>query len=65
MSRQLESLRSREVWLHGQVDCVTGVKDGVLAAQEESLHRALGALHGALNVYPAGQNNKLAQCLDR
>ncbi len=50
ISRQLERLRSREVWLLGQVDLVQQAKDGVLHSQSEKLHQALGGLNHVLNL---------------
>lgn len=44
VSRQLERLRSREVWLLGQVDLVQEAKEGALHSQEECLNQALGGL---------------------
>ena len=71
-SRQLETLRSREVWLLSQVDVIESVKDRVLQLQEEQLNRALGSLHGSLNMCPeqkcstTGQlNNKLSESIER
>ena len=45
MSRQLETLRSREVWLLSQVELLHDTKDTVLREQAESLRQALGGLH--------------------
>lgn len=72
VSRQLESMRSREVWLLSQVDVIESVKDRVLQLQEERLNRALGSLHGSLNMCPtqksstSGQlDNKLSESIEK
>ena len=44
VSRQLEALRSREVWLLQQVEVVRGVKEAVLGQQAEIIQQALGSL---------------------
>lgn len=38
MSRQLESLRSRELWLLNQVDLVSSAKNEVLRQQRETIN---------------------------
>ncbi|XP_074648805.1 nuclear receptor coactivator 4-like [Tubulanus polymorphus] len=44
ISRQLEILRSREVWLLNQVEIVKEAKDDILRKQQASLDQALGGL---------------------
>ncbi|KAK3579480.1 hypothetical protein CHS0354_028293 [Potamilus streckersoni] len=51
MSRQLETLRNREVWLLNQVDMVTGAKEECLQQQQARLNKALGILQSGI-VYP-------------
>ncbi len=70
VSRQLETLRSREVWLLSQVDVIESAKTGVLTQQEEQLNRALGTLHGSLEMYPKQSSlsqldNKLSESIER
>ena len=70
VSRQLETLRSREVWLLSQVDVIESAKTGVLTQQEEQLNRALGTLHGSLEMYPkqtplSTLDNKLSESIER
>lgn len=48
ISRHLETLRNREVWLLGQVDTVLGVKEEVLHQQQARLNKTLGILHSSL-----------------
>ena len=48
ISRHLETLRNREVWLLGQVDTVLGGKEEVLHRQQARLNKALGVLHSGL-----------------
>ncbi|XP_070187590.1 uncharacterized protein [Littorina saxatilis] len=48
ISRQLETLRQREVWLLEQVDTVVGGKEEVLHGQQARLNKALGILHSSL-----------------
>ena len=55
ISRQMESLRNREVWLLDQVDLLQQTKDDLLRRQEDRLQRSLGGLQGSL-VYCQGDN---------
>jgi nuclear receptor coactivator 4 len=48
ISRQLETLRSREVWLLEQVDVIHQAKEDVLKVQHDKLQRHLGALQSGL-----------------
>lgn len=48
VSRHLESLRSREVWLLNQVDTIQDAKDEVLHTQEARLSKTLGILQNSL-----------------
>ena len=48
ISRQMESLRNREVWLLDQVDLLQQTKDELLRRQEDRLQRSLGGLQGSL-----------------
>ncbi|KAL3876859.1 hypothetical protein ACJMK2_034643 [Sinanodonta woodiana] len=51
VSRQLEALRNREVWLLNQVDMVTDAKEEGLQQQQARLNKALGILQSGI-VYP-------------
>ena len=46
--RQLECLRSRELWLQGQVELVEQAKEAVLRRQQDRLCRVLGGLSTSL-----------------
>ena len=59
MSRQLETLRSREVWLLQQVDLLADTKDSVLWHQAEELHAALAALQACVACLEAGDSADL------
>lgn len=48
ISRHLETLRNREVWLLEQVDTVLGAKEEVLHRQQARLNKALGILHSSV-----------------
>lgn len=48
ISRHLETLRNREVWLLDQVDTVLVGKEEVLQQQQARLNKALGILHSSL-----------------
>ncbi|KAL8568863.1 hypothetical protein ACOMHN_009683 [Nucella lapillus] len=48
ISRHLETLRNREVWLLDQVDQVLVGKEEVLQLQQARLNKALGILHSSL-----------------
>lgn len=42
VSRNLEALRNREVWLLNQVELLQSAKDEVLSRQQAKLHKLLG-----------------------
>ncbi|KAK6169127.1 hypothetical protein SNE40_020239 [Patella caerulea] len=50
MSRHLEALRNREVWLLNQVDLVFSAKESVLQAQQGRLNKMLGVLQSAIGL---------------
>ena len=52
MSRQLEALRNREVWLLNQLDIISGAKEEVLQQQSARLHKTLGVLQSTRGVEP-------------
>ncbi|WAQ97430.1 NCOA4-like protein [Mya arenaria] len=47
ISRQLEALRNREVWLLNQLDVVSSAKEEVLQQQSVRLHKTLGVLQSS------------------
>jgi len=49
VSRQLESLRNREVWLLSQVELIQQAKEEILRSQEDSLNQALGGLQNYID----------------
>jgi nuclear receptor coactivator 4 len=55
VTRQLEALREREVYLLHQVDLIQQAKDAALQGQEDKLHQALGSLTTSLQVAETGQ----------
>lgn len=71
LSRQLESLRSREVWLLEQTEVVQQVKEEVLDNQLQQLNQVLGWLQCLLKQQEALQhpdphlNVQITECLQR
>nr|XP_032805899.1 nuclear receptor coactivator 4 isoform X2 [Petromyzon marinus] len=71
LSRQLESLRSREVWLLEQTEVVQQVKEEALDNQLQQLNQVLGWLQCLLKQQEALQypdphlNLQIAECLQR
>lgn len=58
ISRQLESLRSREVWLLQQVELIQETKEDVLRQQKDQLHQAIGGLHNYLTCTDQDQDGE-------
>ena len=50
MSRKLECLRNREVWLLEQVDLIQQLKENTLSRQLEALNLALGSARNSLSL---------------
>lgn len=48
ISRQLEALRNREVWLLNQVELIQNMKDEVLHIQQARLNKMLGVAQSCL-----------------
>jgi nuclear receptor coactivator 4 len=48
ISRQLEALRNREVWLLNQVELIQNMKDEVLHVQQARLNKMLGVAQSGL-----------------
>lgn len=48
ISRQLEALRNREVWLLNQLDVVSSAKEEVLQQQSARLNQTLGVIQSSL-----------------
>ena len=70
VSRQLESLRNREVWLLNQVDILEVAKDQVFREQEDKFHHAIGSLTNSLEYSKADDdglhlNRKLSESLEK
>jgi len=75
VSRQLENLRNREVWLLSQVEIVEQAKEEVLRGQQDRLCHLLGGLQthleystddrSASDTKPPGLERKLSSSLDR
>ena len=69
MSRQLETLRAREVWLLQQVELLHDTKDSLLRQQADSLRQALGALTSCRQYLergePADLDKTIADAIDR
>lgn len=75
VSRQLENLRSREVWLLSQVEIVEQAKEEVLRGQQDRLCQMLGGLQthleystddpGTSNPQPATLDRKLSSSLEK
>ncbi|ESO84755.1 hypothetical protein LOTGIDRAFT_150991 [Lottia gigantea] len=57
MSRHLESLRNREVWLLSQVDLVFSAKEAVLQAQQARLNKMLGVLQSTIGLTADSNSN--------
>ncbi|KAL4239675.1 Nuclear receptor coactivator 4 [Mactra antiquata] len=58
ISRQLETLRNREVWLLNQLDVVSSAKEEVLQQQSARLNQTLGLLHSSVQ-YPNTSGDKI------
>ncbi|XP_013409729.1 nuclear receptor coactivator 4 [Lingula anatina] len=66
ISRQLESLRSREVWLLNQVEIVQQAKDEVLMKQQAAMQQALGGVISTLEVQDwTHMEDKLTKTLEK
>uniref|UniRef100_A0A1A7X7M5 Nuclear receptor coactivator 4 n=2 Tax=Iconisemion striatum TaxID=60296 RepID=A0A1A7X7M5_9TELE len=70
VSRQQEALRSREVWLLGQIDLLEQVKTETLQQQLHQLHRLRGQFdiitHQLQNSHSSNDlNNQLTACMEK
>uniref|UniRef100_A0A8V0YET4 Nuclear receptor coactivator 4 n=1 Tax=Gallus gallus TaxID=9031 RepID=A0A8V0YET4_CHICK len=69
ISRQLECLRSREVWLFEQVDLIQQLKEEALQQQAQQLYWYLGQFNCLIHQLEHSYNNELANqisiCLER
>ncbi|XP_004462502.2 nuclear receptor coactivator 4 isoform X1 [Dasypus novemcinctus] len=69
ISRHLECLRSREVWLYEQVDLICQLKEETLQQQAQQLYRLLGQFNCLIHQLECTQNKDLANqvsvCLER
>ncbi|NWW70630.1 NCOA4 protein, partial [Climacteris rufus] len=69
ISRQLECLRSREVWLFEQVDLIQQLKEEALQQQAQQLYWYLGQfnclIHQLERSYSNELANQIAVCLER
>ncbi|KAM4852343.1 nuclear receptor coactivator 4 isoform 1-T4 [Thomomys bottae] len=69
ISRHLECLRSREVWLCEQVDLIYQLKEETLQQQSQQLHWLLGQFNCLIHQLECTQNKDLANqvslCLER
>lgn len=69
ISRQLECLRSREVWLFEQVDLIQQLKEEALQQQAQQLYWFLGQFNCLIHQLEHSYNNELANqisaCLER
>ncbi|XP_012891667.1 PREDICTED: nuclear receptor coactivator 4 [Dipodomys ordii] len=69
ISRHLECLRSREVWLCEQVDLIYQLKEETLQQQAQQLHWLLGQFNCLIHQLECSQNKDLANqvsvCLER
>ncbi|XP_008568214.1 PREDICTED: nuclear receptor coactivator 4 isoform X1 [Galeopterus variegatus] len=69
ISRHLECLRSREVWLYEQVDLIYQLKEETLQQQAQQLYWLLGQFNCLIHQLECTQNKDLANqvsvCLDR
>lgn len=60
ISRQLETLRNREVWLLNQLDLVSSAKEEVLQQQSAKLNQTLGVLQNSVQ-YPGATGDSIAK----
>lgn len=60
ISRQLETLRNREVWLLNQLDVVSSAKEEVLQQQSARLNQTLGVLQSAVQ-FPNSSADNIAR----
>ncbi|XP_045213454.1 uncharacterized protein LOC123564155 [Mercenaria mercenaria] len=60
ISRQLESLRNREVWLLNQLDVVSSAKEEVLQQQSARLNQTLGVLQSAVQ-FPNNSSDNIVR----
>lgn len=58
ISRQLEALRNREVWLLNQLDVVSSAKEEVLQQQSARLNQKLGVLQSAVQ-FPSSNSDRI------
>nr|XP_033796658.1 nuclear receptor coactivator 4 [Geotrypetes seraphini]XP_033796659.1 nuclear receptor coactivator 4 [Geotrypetes seraphini]XP_033796660.1 nuclear receptor coactivator 4 [Geotrypetes seraphini] len=69
ISRQLECLRSREVWLLGQVELIQQLKEEALQQQAQQLYWLLGQficlIHQLENPHSNDLANQISACLER
>ncbi|NXP49667.1 NCOA4 protein, partial [Heliornis fulica] len=69
ISRQLECLRSREVWLFEQVDLIQQLKEEALQQQSQQLYWYLGQFNCLIHQLERSYSNELANqisaCLER
>lgn len=67
ISRHLEALRNREVWLLNQVDLVVSTKEEVLHQQQVRLNKALGVLQSSLDLADEDDelDSRLADALEK
>ncbi|XP_042636593.1 nuclear receptor coactivator 4 [Orycteropus afer afer] len=69
ISRHLECLRSREVWLYEQVDLIYQLKEETLQQQAQQLYWLLGQFNCLIHQLECSQNKDLANqvsvCLER
>lgn len=69
ISRHLECLRSREVWLYEQVDLICQLKEETLQQQTQQLYWLLGQFNCLIHQLECTQNKDLANqvsvCLER
>ncbi|KAH3860769.1 uncharacterized protein LOC127865773 [Dreissena polymorpha] len=61
ISRQLEALRNREVWLLNQLDVVSSAKEEVLQQQSARLHKTLGVLQSSAHLPEGAGDSSLAR----
>lgn len=54
VSRHLEAMRNREIWLLAQVEVVQHIKEDVLRQQQAELNRALGRLQSTCSMLEQG-----------
>lgn len=64
ISRQLEALRNREVWLLNQLDTVSGAKEEILQQQSARLNKTLGVLQSSIS-FPQETESSLSSKLER